>query len=501
MLPLLAAATAAAVATSNEITFAVPFTNDAVLQRGPAVAAVYGLVAHSTTGVKVTVTDDANGSSYTVHATLRPASSAGGTSNPLCQQRCLSAGFCAVGEVSSCVKPSCAMGCILAGRTATAAACKTQCTRASANWNASCNVPSAACNQGNPAAPKSTGFGCNFVVPSPADTHHSTGEITQNETFTMCADRAEGWSAPPVLSNGTQCTSCNTQPECEMGCRFGSLSSDATDPPPPLTWKAFLKPHAAGGSYTISATVVAAAAGSGSGSTGGVSPASETSLRRITFGDVFLCSGQSNMALALEYSFKKPKLDLAVSAGKYDNIRLLQYGDMSVKYEELEPAWVTTTGTLNDVGPTGGTWANLSAASKPIVVPPPTNPQWGKSYNLYSQFSATCFYFGTALTDHRRQTDIASSSRYSSSSGSTEAGSSAQGKDIPIGLIQSAIGGSMIEAWMPDRALSKCTNESLAGKGQSPPSRLFKGMIAPFVNFTLNGWLWYQVRRDFACYC
>ena len=80
MLPLLAAATAAAVATSNEITFAVPFTNDAVLQRGPAVAAVYGLVAHSTTGVKVTVTDDANGSSYTVHATLRPASSAGGTS-------------------------------------------------------------------------------------------------------------------------------------------------------------------------------------------------------------------------------------------------------------------------------------------------------------------------------------------------------------------------------------------------------------------------------------
>ena len=99
-------------------------------------------------------------------------------------------------------------------------------------------------------------------------------------------------------------------------------------------------------------------------------------------------------------------------------------GGMSVKYEELAPKFVTTTGTLHDPCPSGGTWANLSRASQHIEVPPPTNPQWGKEYNLYSQFSATCFYFASALTDRLR----------------------AQGRKVPpIGLIESAVGGSKMK--------------------------------------------------------
>ena len=43
----------------------------------------------------------------------------------------------------------------------------------------------------------------------------------------------------------------------------------------------------------------------------------------------------------------------------------------------------------------GGTWANLSTASKPIQAAK------NVAYNLLGQFSATCFYFAAALTDVR----------------------------------------------------------------------------------------------------
>ena len=39
-------------------------------------------------------------------------------------------------------------------------------------------------------------------------------------------------------------------------------------------------------------------------------------------------AGQSNMDLALEYTFSKPELDKAVARGAYDHIRLLQYGSV-----------------------------------------------------------------------------------------------------------------------------------------------------------------------------
>ena len=99
------------------------------------------------------------------------------------------------------------------------------------------------------------------------------------------------------------------------------------------------------------------------------------------------------MDLALQYTFEKPHLDAAVQAGKYSNIRLFQYGDMGTKYEELAPTYATTTGTLDDTGPSGGTWSNLSTAGRPIP-----NPSASPAYNLLGQFSATCFYFGAALT-------------------------------------------------------------------------------------------------------
>ena len=63
-----------------------------------------------------------------------------------------------------------------------------------------------------------------------------------------------------------------------------------------------------GGDYTITAS-------KGHG-------ANETiSLERVTYGDVYFCSGQSNMALATFYTFSADTLKAEVAAGKYSGLR------------------------------------------------------------------------------------------------------------------------------------------------------------------------------------
>ena len=47
----------------------------------------------------------------------------------------------------------------------------------------------------------------------------------------------------------------------------------------------------------------------------------------------------------------------------------------------------------------------------------------------------------------------------------------AQGlEDVPLGLIQSAIGGSQIESWMSNETLATCKDQSLTG-GAVPQDR------------------------------
>lgn len=96
------------------------------------------------------------------------------------------------------------------------------------------------------------------------------------------------------------------------------------------------------------------------------------------------------------------------------------------------------------------------------------------SLSAIAQFSSTCMYFGAELIDARAAEGL---------------------EDVPIGLIQSAIGGSQIEAWMDNETLSLCKNQSLSG-GAVPENRgrLYYGMVSPFVNYSVAGWLWYQVR-------
>ncbi len=70
---------------------------------------------------------------------------------------------------------------------------------------------------------------------------------------------------------------------------------------------------------------------------------------------------------------------------------------------------------------------------------------------------------------------------------------------VPVGLIHSSFGGTRIEAWMPPEAFE--SDPALKGLETVPYDSWVKGVqatelyasrVAPYVPFTLRGWLWYQ---------
>jgi hypothetical protein len=120
-----------------------------------------------------------------------------------------------------------------------------------------------------------------------------------------------------------------------------------------------------------------------------------------------------------------------------------------------------------------------------------------------NRFSAVCWYFGAALSDAR-----------------------ADNPPVPIGLIASSVGGTTIQQWLPPWATGNatcsenncgwveqldptrpiqpsttaaCTNASLANVYSCTSgtcSTLWHSMIAPYVNVTIAGGIWYQAEQN-----
>ena len=72
--------------------------------------------------------------------------------------------------------------------------------------------------------------------------------------------------------------------------------------------------------------------------------------------------------------------------------------------------------------------------------------------------------------------------------------------EVPVGIIVSSLGGSKVEAWMSREAitpfksidLSILDNDEPIKNITATPCVLYNGKIAPFTNFTIKGFLWYQ---------
>jgi hypothetical protein len=133
----------------------------------------------------------------------------------------------------------------------------------------------------------------------------------------------------------------------------------------------------------------------------------KATLSNVLWGDVWLCSGQSNMDFSVNASggggcFAQNETVALAASGKYNDIRLMHGGAAN------------------------GHWWNASSnAGKDVA-----------------GFSAVCFLSALAMKQH-----IPSH------------------KDRPMGLIQSSVGGTVIEMWMSTAALEKClpANESVSG--------------------------------------
>ena len=392
-LAALALAAALALVSSSgspPLVFSAGFTDDAVLQRAPASAAVFGLVFPASPAVLPSVVVSLLNADGSVAASASAEVARNQGAGSACDAQCYTAGFvCAIGQSSCCSAPSCPMGCLMAAATADEAACVAECKAA-----------------------KGT---CSYTIP---------GTSTELD---MCGD---------CLPNCPGCPDFEAQ--CEQGCAFGHGAAA-----PPLAFKALLPPQPAGGSFSVVANCSAGCAGDGAAAV----------LSRVTFGDVFYASGQSNMALGMHYSFQRDELVAAIRAGSYANVRFFQYGGMGNQVDGTAPAWATTVATA-PMWP----WQNLTAAIN------------ATGYASFDTFSALAFHFAAALTDLR---------------------AAAGGAAVPIGVITNAVGGTTIEAWSSREMLAQCRNTT-TGNGAAPATALFYGMAAPFVNMSIKSWLWLQ---------
>jgi sialate O-acetylesterase len=156
-------------------------------------------------------------------------------------------------------------------------------------------------------------------------------------------------------------------------------------------------------------------------------------FKNVAVGEVWICSGQSNMAIGVT-ACKDGKAETA--AAQHPGIRLF------------------TVGAAGVAQPT----ANVKGDWQPCT---PKRIAEGKPD--CGGFSAVAFYFGRQL--HK------------------ELG-------VPIGLIDTSVGGTPAEFWTSRKALE--ANPSLKSLAQGDSSSLYNGMIAPLVPYAIRGAIWYQ---------
>ncbi|MEZ6096674.1 MAG: sialate O-acetylesterase [Pirellulaceae bacterium] len=193
-------------------------------------------------------------------------------------------------------------------------------------------------------------------------------------------------------------------------------------------WRAALETPEAGGPYTIEI------------SENGGDP--KIVLEDILIGEVWICSGQSNMEWPVERAaFPEREID---GSTDFPQIRLFTVE----RNPSIEPV------------------SELTKASGWNVC----NPESVRS------FSAVAYFFGRKLNSEL---------------------------NVPIGLVQTCWGGTRVEAWTSMDALTDCdvakpmiehwnTQRQDQPLNQNRPANLYNGMIAPLIGLKFRGAIWYQ---------
>lgn len=162
-------------------------------------------------------------------------------------------------------------------------------------------------------------------------------------------------------------------------------------------------------------------------------------LKNVLIGEVWVCSGQSNMEWPMKGRNNQPVLDAneAIVKSKNDQIRLF-----TVKRN-------TSLTPLDDFK---GEWKECM----------PEN---------VADFSATAYYYGKMLQEIL---------------------------GVPVGLICTSWGGTRIEPWISEDGIKSFDSKILYNKSSNEkinyqtPTVLFNAMINPMGGFGIKGFIWYQ---------
>ncbi len=187
-------------------------------------------------------------------------------------------------------------------------------------------------------------------------------------------------------------------------------------------------------------------------------------LEDVLFGELYVCSGQSNMQLAV-IDTNNSAFEIARAGSHGPGLRILQVALEGSNYNVTAPQ------------------ANLT-----VDIP------WGRpSPANVAGMSAVCYYFGVERITRQ--------------------------PNMPVGMIASSWGGTAIEVWMDPAALASCGVGSSSGPSDDttsdvlvevsidpglggavdagPPtihSTLWNSMLAPLASaLSVEGFLWYQV--------
>lgn len=168
---------------------------------------------------------------------------------------------------------------------------------------------------------------------------------------------------------------------------------------------------------------------------------SEIKLENILFGEVWLCSGQSNMEMPMKGFMGQPTFGSAEAIAKSKNPNLRLFNVTKFK----------------------GSKTPLSDVEK-------FSPWQQASPETVKNFSAVAYFYGSQLQEIL---------------------------DVPVGIIQTSWGGSAVEAWISNEVMSsfekvEINDEQIATNAKGTPTVLFNSMINPLIPYTIKGMLWYQ---------
>ncbi|MDO4180008.1 MAG: sialate O-acetylesterase [Bacteroidales bacterium] len=169
-----------------------------------------------------------------------------------------------------------------------------------------------------------------------------------------------------------------------------------------------------------------------------------TRIQHILIGEVWFCSGQSNMEMPLNGFWNCPvenANETIATSGEWTGIRM---------------ATIPKTGAPVPQENVAGCWKESNPFNAPY-------------------FSATAFSFARMLS---------------------------RVLQIPVGIISCAWGGSRVEGWLPEEIVKTYPDVDLGKEIKTPeegeewnyhtPTIMYNGMLKPLQSYTIRGFLWYQ---------